>query len=53
MEIEATFEKNLQILKNVRSIILDVKVLLVCFDLFLLLYPFDAASYRKSRAGID
>ena len=34
MEIEATFEKNLQILKNVRGIILDVKVLLILLDLF-------------------
>ena len=31
MEIEATFDKNLQILKNVKSMILDVKVLFVLY----------------------
>ena len=32
MEIEATFEKNLQILKNVKHVILDVKVTFVHID---------------------
>ena len=30
MEIEATFEKHLQVLKNYKSMILDVKVNLLC-----------------------
>ena len=38
LEIEATFEKNLQILKDVRKTILDVKVLTVV--LFIIIVQF-------------